>query len=107
MNPDEEVVTTPTITTKPQVIVNKLTKAQFEQITPVVGEFYIITDEDFDAVTDVRVDGDSVVVNGIASISLEHKQDKLVAGDNITIDEATSTISSPDSLVINDFTVEG
>ena len=36
-------------TTKPQVVVNKMTKAQFEAATKVEGEFYIITDETVDA----------------------------------------------------------
>ena len=38
-------------------------------------------------VNDVKVDGVSVVSNGIANIDLSNKQDKLTAGDNITIDE--------------------
>lgn len=37
-------------------------------------------------VNDVKVDGVSVVSNGIANIDLSEKQDKLTAGSNITIE---------------------
>ena len=50
-----------------------------------------------DMVTDVTVDGTSVVSSGTAAISLSGKQDTLIAGTNITIAQDGKTISATDT----------
>ena len=50
-----------------------------------------------DIVTDVTVDGTSVVSNGTAAVSLSGKQDTLIAGTNITIAQDGKTISATDT----------
>lgn len=47
-----------------------------------------------EGITDVLVDGVSVVENNVANIDLTGKQDKLTAGDNISIDPDTHVISA-------------
>jgi hypothetical protein len=48
-------------------------------------------------ITDVTVDGISVVVGSVAQINLTGKQDKLIAGSNITIGADGKTISAQDT----------
>lgn len=50
-----------------------------------------------DIVSDVEVDGASVVNNGVAEIDLSGKQDTIVAGSNITIAADGKTISATDT----------
>lgn len=50
-----------------------------------------------DIVSDVEVDGTSVVNNGVAEIDLSGKQDTIVAGSNITIAADGKTISATDT----------
>lgn len=50
-----------------------------------------------DIVSDVEVDGTSVVNNGVAEIDLSGKQDAIVAGSNITIAADGKTISATDT----------
>ena len=50
-----------------------------------------------DIVSDVEVDGTSVVNNGVAEIDLSGKQDALVAGSNISIAADGKTISATDT----------
>ena len=49
------------------------------------------------SVLDVNVDGNSVVANRIANIDLTGKQDKLIAGNNITIGSDGKTINATDT----------
>lgn len=50
-----------------------------------------------DIITDVTVDGTSVVSSGTAAISLSGKQDTLIPGSNITIGQDGKTISATDT----------
>ena len=49
----------PTITQAPQVIVNKMTQAQYDQVTPSDTEFYLITDGDVPP----DVDNETIEIN--------------------------------------------
>ena len=78
--------------------INYLTQAQYDtalansQINS--DELYLTPSSGSSAVTDVEVDGTSVVSGGVASVDLTGKQDTLVSGTNIKTINNNSILGS-------------